>query len=105
MGHDWNEDEERLLGLIFAAVEVIGGWAYGVAIAVILGGILLTLLELFICFLQAFIFTFLTVLFISLVASHHDDHQEEHPFSDEEQMNLEKLADPKRITPMPDPAG
>jgi len=94
------------LGLIFAAVEVIGGWAYGVALAVILGGILLTLLELFICFLQAFIFTFLTVLFISLVASHHDDnHQEEHPFSDEDQMNLEKLVDPKRITPMPDPAG
>ena len=35
----------------------------------IVGGILLTLLELFICFLQAFIFTFLTVLFISMVAT------------------------------------
>ena len=94
------------LALIVAAVEVIGGWGYGVALPVIFAGILLTLLELFICFLQAFIFTFLTVLFISLVASHHDDnHQAEHPFSDEDQMNLEKLVDPKRITPMPDPAG
>ena len=74
--------------------------------AVIIAGIVLTLLELFICFLQAFIFTFLTVLFISLVASHHDnDHLEEHPFTDEDQMDLDKIADPQRITPMPDPAG
>ncbi|MGI9474945.1 MAG: F0F1 ATP synthase subunit A [Rubripirellula sp.] len=94
------------LGLIFAAVEVSQGLAYGVEIAVILGGIVLTLLELFICFLQAFIFTFLTVLFISLVASHHhDDHEEEDPFNDEDQMDLDKLIDPERITPMPDPAG
>ena len=94
------------MGLIFVAVEVSVGLAYGVQIAVIIAGIVLTLLELFICFLQAFIFTFLTVLFISLVASHHDDnHLEEHPFQDEDQMDLDKLADPKRITPMPDPAG
>lgn len=95
------------LGLIFAAVEVSQGLAYGVEIAVILGGIVLTLLELFICFLQAFIFTFLTVLFISLVASHHHDdhHEEENPFNDEDQMDLDKLIDPERITPMPDPAG
>ena len=94
------------IGLIFAAVEVSHGMAYGVQFAVIIAGIVLTLLELFICFLQAFIFTFLTVLFISLVASHHDDdHLEEHPFRDEDQMDLDKIADPQRITPMPDPAG
>ena len=93
------------IGLIFAAVEVSHGMAYGVQFAVIIAGIVLTLLELFICFLQAFIFTFLTVLFISLVASHHDnDHLEEHPFTDEDQMDLDKIADPQRITPMPDPA-
>ena len=94
------------MGLIFVAVEVSNGLAYGVQFAVIIAGIVLTLLELFICFLQAFIFTFLTVLFISLVASHHDDnHMEEHPFKDEDQMDLDKIADPKRIPPMPDPAG
>ena len=94
------------IGLIFAAVEFSHGMAYGVQFAVIIAGIVLTLLELFICFLQAFIFTFLTVLFISLVASHHDnDHLEEHPFTDEDQMDLDKIADPQRITPMPDPAG
>ncbi|MGB7327356.1 MAG: F0F1 ATP synthase subunit A [Rubripirellula sp.] len=96
------------IGLIFAAVKVSFGLGYGVQVAVIGGGIILTLLELFICFLQAFIFTFLTVLFISQVATvhHHDDHDEnEHPFSDEGQMDMDKILSPERITPMPDPAG
>jgi F-type H+-transporting ATPase subunit a len=94
------------LGLIFLAAEVDQYLGAGVGVAVVIAGIVLTLLELFICFLQAFIFTFLTVLFISLVASHHDeDHIEEHPFRDEDQMDLDKLASPERITPMPDPAG
>jgi F-type H+-transporting ATPase subunit a len=97
------------IGLIFSAVKVSHGMAYGVGLAVIGGGIVLTLLELFICFLQAFIFTFLTVLFISLVATHHGDHDHDHDhddsFSDESQMNLDKIMHPERITPMPDPAG
>ncbi|TWT49710.1 ATP synthase subunit a [Rubripirellula amarantea] len=94
------------IGLIYMAREVSNGLAYGVQLSVIGGGIVLTLLELFICFLQAFIFTFLTVLFISLVASHHDHehHEEEDPFSDEGQMDLDKLISPERITPMADPA-
>jgi F-type H+-transporting ATPase subunit a len=94
------------IGLVFLARESSNGLGYGVQLAVIVGGIVLTLLELFICFLQAFIFTFLTVLFISLVATHHDHDHEEHenPFSDEDQMDLDKLISPERITPMPDPA-
>lgn len=94
------------IGLIFMALEVSRGMAFGVELAVILGGIVLTLLELFICFLQAFIFTFLTVLFISLVA--HDHHEHEHAeahLGDENQMDTDKLIHPERITPMPDPAG
>ncbi len=42
--------------------------------------VLVTFLELFVSFLQAFIFMFLTAVFISLM-SHHDeehDHDEEH---------------------------
>jgi F-type H+-transporting ATPase subunit a len=98
------------LGLIFMAVKHSQSLAYGVQLSVIFGGIVLTLLELFICFLQAFIFTFLTVLFISLVATHHGDHDHEHedeydPFSDEGSMNLDKLIEPERITPMANPAG
>ena len=86
-----------------------GSWVamgqFGVQLAVIGGGIVMTLLELFICFLQAFIFTFLTVLFISMVATHHDEHQEEDVFADENQMDIAKLAHLEEITPMPDPAG
>ena len=94
------------IGLVFVAYEFSTGLAYGVEVAVILGGIVLTLLELFICFLQAFIFTFLTVLFISMTAVHHGhDHADEHhALSDEGQMDIDKLLDPSRITPMPDPA-
>ena len=94
------------LGLIFMALEVSKSLAYGVEVSVIIGGILLTLLELFICFLQAFIFTFLTVLFISLVASHHGDHDHEHDsLTDEGSMDIDKLIEPERITPMTNPAG
>ncbi|QDT03810.1 ATP synthase subunit a [Rubripirellula lacrimiformis] len=96
------------IGLIFMAVKVSLGLGYGVQLAVIGGGIVLTLLELFICFLQAFIFTFLTVLFISQVATHHghdDHHEDEHPFSDENQMDMDKIMSPERITPMHNPAG
>ena len=94
------------VGLVFMARESSYALAYGVEFAVVIGGILLTLLELFICFLQAFIFTFLTVLFISMVAHHHDhEHEEEHdPYSDEGQMDVDKLVDPTRLTPMDSPA-
>ncbi len=94
------------VGMVFAARELSYSLAYGVGFAVIIGGILLTLLELFICCLQAFIFTFLTVLFIAMVATHHDHdhHEEEDPFSDESQMDVDKLIDPSRITPMHSPA-
>ena len=95
------------IGLVFLAREASYTLAYGVQFSVIIGGILLTLLELFICCLQAFIFTFLTVLFISMVATHHDHGhlEEEHdPFSDEDNMDVDKVIDPARITPMSSPA-
>ncbi len=59
-----------VLGLI--SNFLIGG-------AVVLALTALSLLELFVAFLQAFIFTFLTVLFIAAGAVHHDDHHAEHP--------------------------
>lgn len=65
-----------LLGFIFSvAANSIAG-ALGVAVPVVLGSIAITLLEIFVAFLQAFIFTFLTTLFIgqSIVFQHHDDH-------------------------------
>jgi F-type H+-transporting ATPase subunit a len=93
------------VGLVFMARESSYLLGYGVQVSVIIGGILLTLLELFICCLQAFIFTFLTVLFISMVAHDHHEHDEGHDaLTDEGQMDMDKLIDPSRITPMSTPA-
>lgn len=88
-----------IVGMVFMAASVSHLLGYSVGIAVVLGCIVLTLLELFICMLQAFIFTFLTVLFISTVATHHGDHDEHRdPLSDEAQMDLDKLTDPERLS-------
>jgi len=59
-----------LVGMIALSANVIG--AHSISIAVILGCTALSLLELFVAFLQAYIFTFLTTLFIaSAVAPEH----------------------------------
>ena len=55
------------------AASVFAG--VGVTLAVIVGAVAINMLELFVAFLQAFIFTFLTTLFIGMsVNVHHDDH-------------------------------
>lgn len=68
-----------LLSFIFsatAALGVVGGIA--VSIPVVLGSVGITLLEIFVAFLQAFIFTFLTALFIGMsVNVHHEEAHEE----------------------------
>ena len=54
-----------LLSFIFSAGgEGRSAAALGVAVPVVLGSVAITLLEIFVAFLQAFIFTFLTTLFI-----------------------------------------
>jgi F-type H+-transporting ATPase subunit a len=46
---------------------------------VVLGSVAINFLELFVAFLQAFIFTFLTAMFIGQAVNiHHDEHHEEH---------------------------
>ena len=67
-----------LLSFIFSAAAkgIAGG--LGVAVPVVLGSVAITLLEIFVALLQAFIFTFLTTLFIGqAVVFHHDGHHEE----------------------------
>ena len=60
-----------------ASMGTAGGLA--VAVPVIVGSVAITMLEIFVAFLQAFIFTFLTTLFIGQsVVFHHDGHGEEH---------------------------
>jgi len=89
--------------LIFSAARVSTALGLGVELAVIIGGIALTFLELFICFLQAFIFTFLTVLFISTAVAHHGDHDghghDHDPFDESDQMNIDKLISPSTMSP------
>jgi F-type H+-transporting ATPase subunit a len=66
-----------LLSFILAAGAKSAGLGLGIAIPVVLGSAAISLLELFVAFLQAFIFTFLTTLFIGMsVVLHHDDHHE-----------------------------
>ena len=64
-----------VLALIIACKTLSAGVPLGGAI--VLGLTALNFLELFVAFLQAFIFTFLTVLFIAAGAVHHGDHKHE----------------------------
>jgi len=54
----------------------VAGWA-GIGLAGLLAATAIMFLEIFVAFVQAFIFMFLTAVFISLL-SHHDEHHEEH---------------------------
>ncbi|MDZ4819277.1 MAG: F0F1 ATP synthase subunit A [Planctomycetota bacterium] len=60
-----------IMGLITGAAALsLGSWGIVTAIAVI-GTALFSLLELFVAFLQAYIFTFLSALFIGAAVNHH----------------------------------
>jgi len=65
-----------LVGFILTAGSAMGtGVGLAIAVPVILASVAITMLEIFVAFLQAFIFTFLTALFIGMsVVFHHDDH-------------------------------
>ena len=70
-----------LLATLFMFVGAV--WFKSIAIKApvtvisVLGGIAVNFLEIFVAFLQAFIFMFLTTVFISLM-DHHDEHGHEH---------------------------
>jgi len=67
-----------LLSFILAAGVKSTGLGLGIGTVVVLSSVAINLLELFVAFLQAFIFTFLTTLFIGMsVVFHHDDHHAE----------------------------
>ena len=67
-----------LLSFILQAGASSVGMGIGIAIPVVLCSVAINMLELFVAFLQAYIFTFLTALFIGMsVVLHHDDAHEE----------------------------
>ncbi|MCP3958678.1 MAG: F0F1 ATP synthase subunit A [bacterium] len=64
-----------LLMMILQAGSALGtGIGLGMAIPIVAGSVALNMLEIFVAFLQAFIFTYLTTLFIGMsVNVHHDE--------------------------------
>ncbi|HEY3241828.1 MAG TPA: F0F1 ATP synthase subunit A [Phycisphaerae bacterium] len=69
-----------LISFIGLAGTVSASMGLAVAVPVVLGSVAINLLEIFVAFLQAFIFTFLTTIFIGqAVVIHHDhEHAEAH---------------------------
>jgi F-type H+-transporting ATPase subunit a len=65
-----------LLSFILSAGSASAVMGLGVAVPVVLGSVALNMLEIFVAFLQAFIFTFLTTLFIGMSVVFHHDHEE-----------------------------
>lgn len=64
-------------GAMAASAGMGAGGVAGITVASGVFALLIFVLELFVAFLQAFIFMFLTAVFISLY-THHDEHHEEH---------------------------
>ena len=66
-----------LLSFIFMAGAAGTAIGFAVAVPVVIGSVAIMMLELFVAFLQAFIFTFLSCVFIGQAVNiHHDDHSE-----------------------------
>jgi len=66
-----------LIGLVVMPLKSLGMVAgFPVALMVVAGSVAISMVEIFVAFLQAFIFTYLTALFIGMsVNVHHDDHE------------------------------
>jgi len=69
-----------LVGFILSATAASLVAGFGLAFLVVPASAAITMLEIFVAFLQAFIFTFLSALFLaqSVVLHHDDDHAEAH---------------------------
>jgi F-type H+-transporting ATPase subunit a len=82
-----------------AAMSGTMGWAGAGGITLVSGvaAILITFLELFVAFLQAFIFMFLTAVFISLMSHHEEEHgdhsHEEEPSEVPSEVDMGELAE------------
>lgn len=63
-----------VLAVFVSLIPAAGALMYGIGASVVLGGGALLILELFIAMLQAFIFTFLTAIFIAAGAVHEHEH-------------------------------
>jgi F-type H+-transporting ATPase subunit a len=64
---------------MFTGMALAGGWmlAAPVGVVSVVFAVAIYFLELFVAFLQAFVFMFLTAVFIGMM-SHHGDHDHDH---------------------------
>jgi F-type H+-transporting ATPase subunit a len=68
-----------LVGLVLTAGTALGtGGGLAIGLPVVLGSVGISMLEVFVAFLQAFIFTFLTALFLGMSVVFHHDHHDDH---------------------------
>ena len=65
------------IGTSWMALGAAGGLV--IAVPIVLGSVAINFLELFVAFLQAFIFTFLSAMFIGQAVNIHTEHEVEHP--------------------------
>ena len=65
-----------LLSFVAALIQNLGGAGYGLAILPLLGAVAINLLEVLVAFIQAFVFTLLTTLFLGQLVVH--EHEEGH---------------------------
>lgn len=68
-----------LLSFIMMAGQSSQGMGFAIAVPVVLGSVAINMLEIFVAFLQAFIFTFLSCVFIGLAVNIHHDHEHDEP--------------------------
>ncbi len=81
-----------LLGFVGVVGKVSGAGGFVVAIIVIVASVALNFLELLVAFLQAFIFTLLTAVFIGMSVNIHHDHEEHGQHGDHEQAGHDHAA-------------
>jgi F-type H+-transporting ATPase subunit a len=85
-----------LLSFIFLSAQALGsGAGYGIGIMVLISSVAINLLELFVAGLQAFIFTFLTAMFIGQAVNiEHDDEHEDVGQGHEDHLHGPEIAHP-----------
>lgn len=97
-----------LIGFVGGAATLGVGAMVGIGIPAVLGATAIMVLELFVAFLQAYIFTFLTALFIGqLVVHEHEHHEGEGGHHDElhETVGSGDLTDAEMLPDAPRQAG
>ncbi len=93
-----------LLGFVVALASGMGGVAgHGMAIIPLLGTVAVYFLEIMVAFIQAYIFTFLSCLFLGQLVMHHHDEHDEHEVGHHGTETDPHVALEKRDVPLTEP--